>query len=226
MSRRPMATLGVLGFILSLSGVAGCAFTTMEPPRQLEADEVLYSGSLDVIGYGPIPEATFSVTQGVGDQGDVRAHVGTTIFTANVGVGGRYYLSDRYTLSLQADAKTLLWDLGVDIGPGSRFERTFLTATPRITTAVKEGEYFYGGLQSNVVTEIRSEQTELLGAVGGIVIGLNLGDWTGANYQVELIGFPLSYQHNEISFFGDLNQAEVLIFPVGCRRIRKLGEVK
>ena len=107
----------VLSTVISL--FAGCAFTRMETANQLEAEELVYSGSLDNIGFGPIPRANFTVMSGVGGAGDVSAHVGTTIFTANAGLGARYYLGERLNLSLQGDVMTVL--LGLPFSPHDPF---------------------------------------------------------------------------------------------------------
>ena len=183
----------------------------METANQLEDGDVVLAGSIDNIGYGPIPRASFTAMTGVEGSGDISAHIGTTLFTANIGLGARYYLTERVNLSLQGDASAVL--IGIPVSPHNPRERVIVTAVPRVTTATKEGEFFYGGVQANVLTGFESENTELVGALGGVVLGLDFGSRVdGGGIQGELVLYPLQYRDGKTTFFADLNESQVVVF--------------
>ncbi len=185
-----------LGMTLCLLCLAGCTFTKLETARQLDASETVYSGSLDFVGFGPIPRAQVNAMRGLGDRGDISAHIGTTLVSANAGLGGRLYLGDRFNLSLQTDAMTIL--IEHPWGP-NRFERFLVTGTPRLTTAVQDGEFFYGGLQSHVFTGVQPGQAEFLGLTGGVLAGIDIARSFGG-FQAELILYPISYFEGRVAF--------------------------
>ncbi len=209
-TRRVFYTVLLLCLAITLSA---CAFTKMETANQLQDGEQVYSASLDNIGFGPIPRANFSVMQGIANTGDVSAHVGTTLFSANAGIGGRFYLGERVNLSLQGDVMTVIF--GLPVSPHERFERFIVTAVPRITTAVKEGEFFYGGLQANVLTGFESENTQVLGTLGGLVLGMDFGSRaSGGGFQGELVLHPIQYRDGDLTFFADLDESQVVLFQL------------
>lgn len=190
--------------------LSACSFTRMETANQLEDGELVLSGSLDNIGFGPIPRANFTAMQGIAGDGDFSIHLGTTLFSANAGIGGRYYLNERINLSLQADVMTVL--LGLPVSPHEPFDRFIVTAVPRFTTAVKEGEFFYTGIQANVLTGLDSENTELLGGLGGLVLGMDFGSRAhGGGIQTELVLYPIQYRDGDVTFFADLDESQVVL---------------
>lgn len=204
MTLRPQA----LWILLYLPLLFGCSFTHMETANQLADDERVFAASLDNIGYGPIPRLSFSLLQGISDAGDFGIHGGTTVFTANAGLSGRYYLTDRLNLGLQTDFMGVLFHLPfVD----NVFDGGILSVTPRLTTATKEGEFFYAGVQSLVLTgfDLRGDgSTSLLAALGGIVLGIDFGSRSdGGGFQVELIYYPFGYREGDIGHtFDDLDR--------------------
>lgn len=186
---------------------AGCAFTQMETARQLDGGEAVVSGSLDWPGVGPVPRVSVNGMYGLGDVGDLSAHVGTTVFSGNAGIGGRFYLSDRLNLSLQADGMTILVDLGI---PEVRQrEAAIVTLTPRLTTAVRDGELFYGGIQANIFNGVERREghrrTQFLGGAMGLVGGIDHHRMDSqVGFQAELIVFPLGLDEQAtVTMIGD-----------------------
>lgn len=176
--------------------VGGCAFTKMETARQLDGGEAVFSGSLDWPGVGPVPRASAGVAYGLGGGGDMSAHIGTTVFSGNAGVGGRVYLSERFNLGLQADAMTILTDFGMP--EIRRREAAIISAVPRLTTAVKDGEFLYGGLQANVFNGVERVHE---GGVNAEFLGVAFGAIVGVDYD---------FRDNPLGI-----QAELIIYPAG-----------
>ena len=198
---------------LLLLASSACALTRMETANQLEAEQTVMGGSIDNIGYGPIPRVQFYAMQGIADRGDISGHVGTSLLTANAGLGGRFYPTERINLSLQGDISTVLMDLPMtDHAFG---DPTLLTAVPRLSTATKGDEFFYAGIQSNIVTELHTDSPQLKGVLGGLILGLDFGSPDeGGGFQGELVLYPAQYQDGNWTFFADLNEGEIILFQI------------
>lgn len=198
----------------------GCAFTTMQTPRQLEADEVVVSASVDVPGglddYEPYfswTEARLGTTRlaaqgmyGIGDRGDVGLHVGTTRHSFNAGFSGRYYLSDWLTAGWQTDYLHRL-DL--------------VTTTPRITTATDAERWYYSGLQTNLMfgNEDREQWMEFLGGTAGVVAGLEYvtDNWRlPVGFQAEAILSPVYFGHGNGLFAVDEGTPGIYQIGIGA----------
>lgn len=190
-----------VGYVLVFLAVmlSGCAFSKMETAHQLEGGDILMSGTLDWPGMLYIPRANLNFMYGLGGVGDISAHVGTTMFTANAGLGGRVYLGDRLNLSLQGDAMYVIFDF--DLG-GSDRTAALLTATPRLTTTAGDGRFVYGGIQSNIIVGYESTPAdgmslEGLAILAGGLVGIDFfAEQTGLGVQTELIITPLLIGEN------------------------------
>lgn len=163
---------------------SGCAFTRMETARQLSSGEVMVAGTLDLPGFLYIPRAGGYVMVGVGDVADVSVHAATTIFNLNAGLGGRAYLGDDFILSLQGD---YYWFFVGEFSPSD----ALLVATPRLTTAARDNRFYYGGVQSTIMTGL--DGPEFFGAAVGVLGGLDYW-WqsTGLGIQTEIIFQPIT----------------------------------
>ena len=208
-SRRALPFLLCLLFFLT-----GCAFTHMETAHQLGADETVFAVSLDNVGYGPIPRLGFSYLQGIEGQGDFGIHAGTTIFTANAGLSGRYYLTDRLNLGLQTDFMGVLFHF--PLIEAEVFSGELWTVTPRLTTAVKDGEILYGGVQALAVTGFNlrgDDPPEFLALLGGLVLGFDFGSRADqGGIQLEILVYPFGYRQGRIGHtFYDLDEATPIL---------------
>lgn len=172
----------------------GCSFTTVETARQLDAGEQVYSGSLAWPGWAYLPRVSANALYGIAGVGDASAHVGVTPGTFNFGTGARAYPSDRLILSLQSDAMTVWHDFGFD-SPAA--QNQFLTTlTPRVMTAVQEGEQWYVGVQTNIFN------------------GLDLDD-DGWNIEFQSAAIGPSIGHDELGIEDQFGvQAELFLLPV------------
>lgn len=49
--------------------------------------------------------------------------------------------------------------------------------------------------------------------MGGLVLGMDFGSRVdGGGFQGELVLYPLQYQDEQVTFFADLNEPQVLLF--------------
>lgn len=190
--------------VLSLAAavvVSGCATTEMETARQLEGGELVASGSATMPGtMVVIPRFSGNVRYGYG-IGDVGAHLGTSFYLVNIGAGARVYPSEFFTVGVQGDFLTPLFDFDGDgnapIGQ--------LTVTPRVLTTAQEGRPVYGGIEATVpIPLVGPEDTtpdfsdELPGdrfvtPVAGPVVGVDhlINPQRGMGFQAELSFKPI-----------------------------------
>ena len=192
-----------LGFMIS-----GCAFTQMETAHQLDSGDYAISGSLAWPAALFLPRASVNAIYGLGGVGDISAHAGTSLLTANIGLGGRVYLTDWLTVSLQGDVMTLLIDENVD------FEYALVSLTPRLTTAASADNFVYGGIQANFTTfDFGFEQNLVL---AGILGGVDY--WSpesGLGGQMEIIFNPIAYAGGNLELFTGPEAVVVGQFNVG-----------
>ncbi|RAL21188.1 hypothetical protein DL240_13730 [Lujinxingia litoralis] len=203
-------TTALIALIAGLS--SGCSFTTMETARQLESGEAVVGGSLDWPGLLYIPRASAYGKVGVGDKADLGLQAGFAFMTANLGASARLYPSDWLTLSLQTETVFVLGDSN-DFSFGSDGRRAALiNFTPRVSTALNEGDLFYAGVQSNVMTGFESNDSgtgstyQFRGATLGGFVGLEYDLRERLALQAEFIMMPVSVDEEgrmNVLFFGE-----------------------
>ncbi|RAL21189.1 hypothetical protein DL240_13735 [Lujinxingia litoralis] len=133
---------------LTPSAGSGCALTTMESARQLNAGETVVSGAIEYPGYVYFPNIAVSAKHGLGDLGDIGAQVASSYSTARLGLSARLYPSDWLTLSMQVEGYILLGHLlGYQDWSVYGMEENTLNVTHRISTAAKPDRPLYGGVQ-------------------------------------------------------------------------------
>ncbi len=203
---------GRLVVVVLIVGVvgSGCAFGKMETARQLEQGELVTSGSLDWPGALFLPRVAGNAMYGVGGHGDVSAHAGTTIITANAGIGGRVYLGERFTASVQADGIYNFDPVESDfLTGGDQIGRAIIAVTPRITTAVRDDELFYAGIHGHYLGMInRPAEGGLDYSQGRMPVGFLVGVdhlFAGGNwgFQAELSAMPVAIDFEEGPIFFD-----------------------
>lgn len=156
---------GICGVALYVSG---CAGSTMRTARQLEAGDIVLSGGVDEPGSTFIPRVSGQVMYGIG-IGDLSAHLGTSLFAYNAGLGGRFYLGDAWTLALQTEAYT-----DVYLGP-------LWNGSMQLTTSVRKRRGLYGGVHALGLGSLaRREASNIdlhVGLVGGgdLLLDDNMG---------------------------------------------------
>ena len=184
----------VLAAAISVLAV-GCAFTTVETARPLDAGEQVYSASLDWPGFSIIPRANANAMVGIADTADVSAHLGTTPWVSyNFGLGSRLYLGDDVMISLQADAMHVFADFGGT--PQQEGRRFLVTKTPRVMSTVQDDGLWYMGLQAPVFS------------------GVDSGDGATFEFQSMMLGPFVGVDHlfedSDVGF-----QAELNVMPLG-----------
>lgn len=191
-----MSRIAFASLLSALLMVVGCSFTTMETARQLDSNEIVASGSLDWPGYLIIPRANVNAMYGLGGFGDINAHMGGTPVSYNFGVGSRVYPSDQITLSLQTDFMNIFHDFG--FSQADLNERFIATITPRVTTAVRDDQWFYGGVQANILNGLEYDRQD---GWSGESFGMGAGPVIGVDYYFEDRGIGLQTELN-VSPFG------------------------
>ena len=131
----------VMALAMALCQV-GCASSTMRTARQLEAGDVVLSGSLDELGTLYIPRANVQAMYGLGGVGDVSVHGGSSGYFFNGGLGGRYYISSGMTLEVQADLNAFRrFELFGSSGDGFTF---IYGGSMRLSSVARRPTSFYG----------------------------------------------------------------------------------
>ncbi len=210
---------------------AGCASTTMRTARQLEPGDVVLSGSAEEFGAFLIPRVSVQGIYGFG-LGDVSAHVGTSVFLYNAGVGSRFYLGERWNLGLQLDGFTL---------PGAR--PTWQLATGAIfsgsltlTSSVRSDSGMYGGLYLGALGAHEQDTSTFEGMNAGIIFGADVLQGDNWGMQVESRFSPLMLSSTgRVGVFPvstirsvdfDSNLTFILQFGVGIyRRLRTKEQI-
>lgn len=183
-----------IAVLISALLFSGCATTSMQPARPLSDGETVTTLYLDEPGFLYIPRAGAQVTKGLGG-GDVSANVSASVWHADVGVGGRAYLSDRWSLMLQNQTAFMYEYRDGTIG--------WNTSMLAVRSMPPPDGWFYGGWQgglsvvSPAANEVFSfgttETTVTVPFIGGMVgVGpFSIGEaWT---LQVELqLSAPLT----------------------------------
>lgn len=216
-------TLGskVSALALVLGVGAGCSFTTMETARQLESGEAVVGGALDWPGLLYIPRASAYGKIGVGDRADLGLQGGFAFITANVGATARLYPTDWLTMSLQTEAVFVIEDMDGFFASGEN-NAALLVLTPRISTAVNEGDFLYGGIQSNLLSgwEYNDSRSDTqfgfqAAAIGGFV-GVEADMTPGLSLQTELLLMPVSVDEEGVSvFFSNGGSAMLFQWSIG-----------
>ena len=188
---RPLAPLLA---VLLLLGV-GCAGQRVTPARQLQSGDLVVSGSVDTPGMFFLPRVSGQALYGIG-PGDVGVHAGTTVLTYNAGVTGRAYLGKSLILSAQGDYNR------VSLLQSETLIGGLITATGRLTNAVRAGRFLYGGPQLSVVAFQDSDQLGFAGVNVGGVIGVDFLPRSNLGIQAELSLSPISLgPEAQLSFF-------------------------
>lgn len=195
--------LRVAGLLIGLAALlaTGCATTEMETARQLESGELVGAGSLAFPGTaGVIPRMSGNVRYGFG-AGDVGAHLGTSFFLVNIGAGARVYPSEFFTVGVQGDVLTPLFETDND----EPTTGVLLTVTPRILTTAQEGRPVYGGVEASIpINLVGADQQHFYSGidgqaepwvtpVAGPVVGLDIlaSPESGVGFQSELSFKPV-----------------------------------
>src|SRR5690554_4442336 len=211
----------VCALALVLGVGAGCSFTTMETARQLDSGEAVVGAALDWPGLLYIPRASAYGKVGVGDRAGLGLQAGFAIITANVGATARLYPTDWLTMSLRTEAVFVIDDMDGFFGPGDN-NAALLVLTPRISTAVNEGDFLYGGIQSNLLSgweyNENGSDTQFgfqAAAIGGFV-GVEADMTPGLSLQTELMLSPVTIDSNGVNvFFADGGSAMLFQWSVG-----------
>ena len=139
-----LTTSAVVAMSVVACVLAGCASSTMRTARQLEAGDVVLSGSLDELGTIYIPRANVQAMYGLGGSGDVSVHGGSSGLFFNGGLGGRYYLSPLMNLEVQADFNAFRkLDLFSASGDGFTF---VYGGSVRLSSVARHPSSFYGAV--------------------------------------------------------------------------------
>lgn len=80
--------------------VSGCSFGRMQTPHQLKHTEVIVDGAMDMPGSIFIPRLSIQGMVGLFDVMDISAHVGSSLFRSEAGLGTRFYVNKWFTLGL------------------------------------------------------------------------------------------------------------------------------
>lgn len=180
--------IGVLWAVTSM----GCALQTTRTARQLEQGDVVLSGSLDEAGTLFIPRINVQAMYGLGDKGDVSAHLGSSGLLHNAGVGARAYLGPKWMLGAQANLMLLH---EVDLYASNDLS-IFYNGSFRLSTAATKKNAFYGGFQVDLYArqfESFDSGIEDFWINGGGVVGFDLLDHGGLGYQLEGKFTPLFF---------------------------------
>ncbi len=191
--------------------LSGCAFTTMQTPQQLDANETAVSASLDVPGGLDSYEPYFTWSEsrlgtsrlgiqamyGIADHGDAGIHAGATLNTFNLGISGRYYIDDWLTAGVQTDYM---------------FALDLVTIAPRLLTATDDERWYYGGIQSHLFFGVADDEPFMnpLGGTIGFAGGVEyvVDDWAvPVGFQAEATLSPFYFGHGTGLFILDRTTA-------------------
>jgi hypothetical protein len=192
---REAITASVLLGVTTMCGVMGCSSTTMRTARQLEAGDIVVSGGLDEPGFLYVPRVSGQVMYGIG-LGDLSVHGGTTIVTFNGGLGGRFYLGERWNAGLQLDANGILGNTG-DVDFSGLYSGTL-----QVTTAARKQYGFYGGFHLAGHTSAdgdRNFEPPVFNA--GVLAGLDMLLADNLGIQLEARLAPLAANANGVGVF-------------------------
>ncbi len=186
--------------LFALASLSGCAFQTMEPAHRLGAGEVVLQAALDGPGFLYIPRLSLQGTIGVGDVGDVGAHIGTSIVMANAGVSGRWYAARRFALSLQSDAQLSIPEDSFFVdGRAGVITNTFRAGRVLAT----DDDLFYGGFQTMLLLPIGVDGNNDFslnnspGVGAGGYVGLGWDTQYDVDFQMEFSASPVLYFQDE-----------------------------
>ena len=200
---------GLLSLVLCVLAVQGmgCATHTTRTARQLEAGDVVISGSLDELGTIYIPRLNVQAMYGLGGSGDVSVHGGSSGLVHNVGLGARGYLGRAWTFGVQANTMAFQ-----DAYLFSARDVTFLHhGSFLLSTAARRKTALYGGLLLDVYAMRNDSLSAPVSDVfvnGGGLIGLDMLDHGGLGYQLELKLTPFFFHDrgfSALSFFDSTN---------------------
>lgn len=184
---------------------SGCAMTSPETARQLDAGEVVLSGSGSLPGFLFVPSLNGRATYGFG-VGDVSANLGTAVFHNHFGIGVRAYPTDFLTISVNADYSMAYEFIGPDVEGAHPDWIRLGIVTPRISTSATGDRPYYLGIQSNVIFEdpadlFRADRDTDSVALFGLFGGRG---WYGADrnsgFQIEVIITPAAFDFGRGEF--------------------------
>ena len=186
-TRTRLAAPLLLGALMTSTLVSGCASSRMTTARQLEKGDLVISGTADTPGVIYLPRLSGQAVVGLGPA-DVSVHLGSTLLTYNAGLGVRAYLGESMILSAQGDYNFI--PLVQDLTGENLFG--LITATGRLTNAVRAGRFLYGGPQIGTLAIQSGDEFNFGGVNAGGVIGVDLAIRDKFGFQVELFLAPVS----------------------------------
>lgn len=191
-----IALLSILFFALS-----GCSFGRMQTPHQLKHTEVIVDGAMDLPGAIFIPRLSLQGMVGLYDVMDISAHLGSSLFRTEAGVGMRFYPTSWFTLGLLGNySYDILNDNDSFLSNGDDKTHISMRLRPTFSWYSRDKGGFYGGPQatlfmlSGVDYDAQSQQFTETGLSPELIsLGIFFGyayNFSASSVQFEFVAAP------------------------------------